>query len=334
MSQPVPTPVPRLSLVDTENTYVDEPSLLICKIAYLKRRMWAIYTVHPHSYELVTHRVIHKDAPANTTAATLIELLELGVESLPGSKVIAMDHGTASDILEATSLRVDVMAHSFRIRNNLEHVRSTLLTPEPHVTPQTPKTAANGSLPIVIATDASRRSGGQSAYGWITLYPGTQRKPDVQAYNSKASRISNLETSAIIRGLLSVRINSRKPIHVMSDSQPALRIFNTLMLDTAFDSDLWKIYPHANARSIHRYAERVNTYWIRGHSGNPANEAVDALVRGATLASTHDGVDFLAMQGLEQIIQERTKALATLNFKALLAGAEPFHEHYRLRDAA
>lgn len=321
-------------ILDAEVRFVEEPSLLVCKISYLHRRMWAIYCVEPTSYELVHHRVAHKDAPPAKVAEVLMDLLEHGVDRLPGSKVLAMDIGTAGDILEATALQVDVMAGSFRIRNDLEHVRHQILFPDSNVIQLTPRTSPSSGAPIVLATDASRRAGGNSAYGWIALRPGSRRPPEAHARKSKASKIAVLEASAIFHGLLSINTSPSKPIHIMSDSKTALRIFNTLMMDTRFESDLWKIYPHANARDIQKYSERVTTYWIRGHSGNPANEAVDAMVRGATLASTNDGVDLLAMQGIEQIIRERKVYLASLSFEELMEGAEPFHERYNLSQAA
>jgi len=136
---------------------------------------------------------------------------------------------------------------------------------------------------IDIYTDgASRGNPGPGGYGTLLLYKG-HRKELSQGYRLTTN--NRMELLAVIVGLESL---TRKdiPVRVTSDSKYVVDAVNKGWLfnwekinyKKKKNPDLWKRF-----LTIYRTIEKVEFFWIKGHSAHPLNERCDELAVEAAL---------------------------------------------------
>lgn len=289
-----------------------------------KGKIWAVYLRTHEGFERIEHRLIDEQDETSTTLALLMELIERGVQALPGSTLKSMGTTSSNHLKAISGLELEISENSFPLSRDLQSLRDTIF--------RIPGNADKKSKPkpqpnIIVATDASRRANGRSAIGWVCLVPDSTHEPFVSSRLVKASPINYLETSAIISALCSVsaaELPRNAIIHVLSDSRIALHRVTDMINNPASNERLWIAYGNTSAPIILKLAPRVKLYWVKGHAGNPANEIADTIVRGETLATTNEGVDRLAMQGLHKIVQKKIEQFKDLDSRQLLAGAIPY----------
>lgn len=291
-----------------------------------KGKIWAVYLRTHEGFERIEHRLIGEQEETSATLALLMELIERGVQALPGSTLKSMSTASSNHLRAITGLELDITENNFPLCRDLQILRDTLFG-IPGSVDKKPKPKPR--LNIIVATDASRRANGRSAIGWVSLIPGSAHEPFVSSRRVKSNPINYLETSAVISALRSVSaadLPQNAMIHVMSDSRIALHRVTDMITSPAASERLWNAYGITSAPIVLKLAPRVKLYWVKGHAGNPANEIADTIVRGETLATTNEGVDRLAMQGLHKIVEKKMEQLKELDSQQLLAGATPYNQ--------
>lgn len=164
--------------------------------------------------------------------------------------------------------------------------------------------------PMVVATDASRAR--------------RSRRAGIAAVTQDARFITRLvDTSDVLHAELEAielgagHFRAVRPVVVVSDSQNAVRLVNRY-LETGTCPEVRNSRISRTLKRIHLIAtERdVEVRWVRGHSGDPLNEAADRLA--VLTRRTHD-VDPRVSRGVaERIVQDLVSDLSDRDLQAYL----------------
>jgi ribonuclease HI len=137
--------------------------------------------------------------------------------------------------------------------------------------------------PIELFADGAC-SGNPGPGGWAALLRRGRRERLLSGGESSTTN-NRMELRACLEGLAAIRKPSR--VVVTTDSQYVVRGmrewlprwrargWRTAAGDEVLNRDLWEALVTAAA------PHRIDWHWVRGHSGHPENERVDAAARAA-----------------------------------------------------
>jgi ribonuclease HI len=129
----------------------------------------------------------------------------------------------------------------------------------------------HSSTTVTISTDGSiislgkRKGKEQGPGGWAFVVHGTGVEVSGWASSSTNNR---MELQALIEAVRSV--DPRNSIIIRTDSQYVVDAINGRTIVKS-NADLWREYDEV------RQSRRVKVTWIKGHAGDPYNEAADRL---------------------------------------------------------
>lgn len=235
----------------------------------------------------------------------------LNVDPGSSARVAALDAiiENAERILDGRDELVRVVISDIKLREELHsitHVLPSLLVEKGVPADLRPSFQQAidrlGTQPMVVATDASRARRSRRA----GIAAVTQDARFVTRV-ADTSDILHAELEAIALGAGHFR--AVRPVVVVSDSQNAVRLVNEYM-STGTCPEVRNTRISRVLKRIHLIASErdVEVRWVRGHSGDPLNEAADRL---AVLTRRSHGVDQAATQQVaERIVKDLVTDLA------------------------
>lgn len=188
-----------------------------------------------------------------------------------------------------------------------------LIGPQPQAgTPPQEPTAGEdpgaNQTPILIATDASKRTKGRHVgMGWV-IDQGDGNSPTLGSAAGKASDIHCAELMAIEKAVLWVRNNevpSSRPIRIESDSRTAINALSGRSARASLTTNQRAILSRIlqlTAGGNYEFA------WVKGHADNPMNIIADNLAVAAR-RNAEMGIPEAAQQQILGSIGARAKAM-------------------------
>lgn len=163
---------------------------------------------------------------------------------------------------------------------------------------------------IIVFTDASKGSGSTLGTGWTISYNNGPGPLFGSASHTSPVGVSGAEIIAISDALKDVAFmhptlmdDASFKVEIRSDSQQALRVAEDLISGEGIP------YPSQPAlreayRTIEQSSKRIKlrTTWVRGHNGDPGNEAADRLAVNARRVVELETPRNVAMALLREII--------------------------------
>jgi len=210
----------------------------------------------------------------NPGDTTLAALLEKAIAEVGGAESVYVLDFKLADILKHGSASITALTTAPPLQSR------------PKIEAALQERAKKLCNDIILYTDASKGTGATLGTGWSITYP---KGPD-PVFGSSSSRapvgVSGAELIAIQNGLSDIAFMhgsqaDASPIRVTirSDSQSALRIVSSIIDGTELAVSMPHPYLRDVLRSITEYSKqfKLRTEWVRGHNGDPGNEAADRL---------------------------------------------------------